>query len=664
MARFNIGIDTGGTYTDAVVVDLESRRVLASAKAHTTHGDLSIGVSESLSSVLSDLDEDFPRKQISQVSVSTTLATNALVEGQGAPVACLLIGFDDGMAERTRIHEAVPGTQILRINGGHSHSGKELHALDEDAIRKAYHELGSSVQGFAIGSLYSVRNASHELRAAAIIREQCELPVTLSCDLSAELDGPRRALTATLNARIVSRIIALVAAVRQSLQKEEIDARLMIVRGDGSLANADLVVEKPIETILSGPAASVIGARYLSRLENFIISDIGGTTTDIATAHSGWPDVNQRGSMVGEYRTLVHAIDMRTYGLGGDSEVLTDYSGSLSLSTRRVVPVAMLGKRWPMVTAYLRAVLKAGSGFRTACRFIVQPEGLDIVATPRDLHDDERALLLRVGDEPQPWSSLISRKSDEERLAGLVSQGLLQVAGFTPSDAAHALDRQDNWDMETAGLACQIQGLYCGRISANQEHRDVEVAAFAEHVVDAVVRKSSHLLIERLARREISDDDPLVESVSSGRAVVSDLQVTLKPSIPLIAVGGPAHIYYPEVGRRLNADTHIPEHCEVANAIGAAVGMIRSHSTIEITARDEGGYFIHGPEAPELAASAAEALLRAEAIARELSEAQAKAMGAARIDTSIDVQRVLLPDTDEELGLVSATVSAESTGAL
>lgn len=103
----------------------------------------------------------------------------------------------------------------------------------------------------------------------------------------------------------------------------------MIVRGNGALARAQSVLEKPIQTILSGPAASIIGARSLSGLEYFIVSDIGGTTTDIATVRGGWPKLNPKGANVGGFRTLVRAIDMATIRLGGDSEVQFNTAGEI-----------------------------------------------------------------------------------------------------------------------------------------------------------------------------------------------------------------------------------------------------------------------------------------------------------------------------------------------
>jgi len=664
MSRFNIGIDTGGTYTDAVIVDLHGRAVIASAKAVTTHGDLSIGVSNALAQVLAEAGENFDHRDIALVSVSTTLATNALVEGQGASVSAILIGFDDPMVERTRIREAVKDARIIRIAGGHDHTGQETTPLDVNALQTEIEKLRGRTDAFAIASRYSVRNASHEHQAQQMVRDLTGLPVTVSCDLSNALDGPRRALTATLNARIISKIVALIAAVRKSLAAENIDSRLMIVKGDGSLASAEFVIDRPIETILSGPAASVIGARYLSREKNFIISDIGGTTTDIATAHGGWPDISHHGSMVGEFRTMVHAIDMQTVGLGGDSEVLTDYSGDVSLSGNRVVPLSLLGSRWPSVGLYLGNVLNEGLGLRSACRFLLRPEGHDPTNTPADLSDDDREFLALIGDAPTPWSNIVHRKSDEQRAALLLSRGLIQVGGFTPSDAAHVLGRQSQWCANTARLGCQIQGRISGRVSLRKESMEAELTTFAELVIDAVVRKSAHLLLEKLAKRRFANDDPLISAVTGGEGVLNDLNVSFSPIIPVIAVGGPASLYYPEVGRRLNSVTIIPPHADVANAVGAAVGMIKTHCTIEITANEAGGYWVHINDDPTLIASPRDALALAEAEARESALSQANSMGAVDVVVALDVKRVDVPDTENDIGLVAATTTAECTGRL
>jgi N-methylhydantoinase A/oxoprolinase/acetone carboxylase beta subunit len=661
VTNYNIGIDTGGTYTDAVVVDLKNRKIAATAKAITTHGNLSIGVNEALGRVIDELGDNFPHGNIKLVSLSTTLATNALVEGRGSSIASILIGFDDGMAERTGIAQAIPSAQILRVDGGHTHNGDEDVALDEKAIREATEALREKVDAIAIAARYSVRNPAHERRAEEIVHEILDCPVTVSCDLSDALDGPRRALTAALNARIVSRIVKLVAAANESLQKYDISAPLMIVKGDGSLVSAGHVVEAPIETILSGPAASVIGARFLSRRMDFVVSDIGGTTTDIAIARNGWPRLNDAGSEVGGYRTLVQAIDMRTSGLGGDSEIETDYNGKVELKSNRAVPISLLGARWPRVTQHLLHVLSAGKGLRTACKFVLRPEGYDKNARPADLADDDLTFLERITEEPVPYASIVNCLSDEKRVALLADRGFVQLGGFTPSDAAHALGLQDQWSQETARLACLIAGRTSEFIGRNEKRKDAESKRFAELVLDKVVTRSTHLIIEELAGRRFEADNPLVSAVSTGKGHLDNLGVKLHPDIPVIGVGGPAPLYYPEVGKRLGCETIVPEYSEVANAIGAAAGLIKVRSVVEVTQDEDGAFHVHGHDDPTVVSTGLEALSAAKKFATEHAENQSREMGGHDLQTEIDVQRIDLPNVGEDLSLIGATVTAECT---
>ncbi|TIO11576.1 MAG: hydantoinase/oxoprolinase family protein, partial [Mesorhizobium sp.] len=178
------------------------------------------------------------------------------------------------------------------------------------------------------------------------IREKTGLPVTASHELSAKLGGPRRALTTLLNARLISMIDRLVAATEGFLAARGIAAPLMVVRGDGALVSAAFARQRPIETILSGPAASLVGARHMTGLDDAVVSDIGGTTTDVAVLDGGRPRLDPEGATVGGFRTMVEAVAMRTFGLGGDSEVTLEDSAlnpRILLGPRRLVPLALAG---------------------------------------------------------------------------------------------------------------------------------------------------------------------------------------------------------------------------------------------------------------------------------------------------------------------------------
>ena len=313
-----LGLDTGGTFTDAVLLE-EGRGVIASAKALTTPWNLAIGIGNAIRAVLGLLPAGSSREDVSLVSVSTTLATNAVVENRFSPVCTLLIGFDDAMVERSGLQRPVGGGLVVRVRGGHTATGEESSALDEAAVALAVAEHDSRVEAFAIAANFSVRNPAHELRARKLIRALTPKPVTCAHELSSKLDAPRRALTAALNARLTPQIRHLIEALARVLAEAAIEAPLMIVKGDGSLMQAQVALEYPVETILSGPAASVVGAGFLTGLDDFVVSDMGGTTTDIAVVAGGRPVIRAEGALVGGWRTMVEAIDVRTSGLGGDS---------------------------------------------------------------------------------------------------------------------------------------------------------------------------------------------------------------------------------------------------------------------------------------------------------------------------------------------------------
>ena len=259
--QYLIGVDTGGTYTDAAVIEARGHRIIATAKAITTKGDLAVGVAEAITQALAKLSHDIPPQAIAMVSVSTTLATNAVVEGHGSATGVVLVGFDAAMVERTGIAKAFPDIPVATIAGGHNHNGDPVCPLDLDALDAALDAMNHKADAFAVASAFAVRNADHEHQVRERIIARTGKPVTLSTELSSALDAPRRALTAVLNARLIPRISGLIGAVQRAMAQLSIRCPLMIVKGDGSLALAESVATRPIETVLSGPAASLVGAQ-------------------------------------------------------------------------------------------------------------------------------------------------------------------------------------------------------------------------------------------------------------------------------------------------------------------------------------------------------------------------------------------------------------------
>lgn len=658
-----IGVDTGGTYTDAAVLDAATNEVLASAKALTTRGDLAVGVCEAIECVLTALGDDTAStaSRVKLVSVSTTLATNAVVEGHGSPVCVVLVGFDDTMVQRSGLSSAFPGLVVERVAGGHDHNGGEAAKLDMEALAAIVEKHAVSVEAFAVASQFAVRNPAHELAARDFITGRTSLPVTISTELASALDAPRRALTAALNARLISRISLLIKAVQHAMTRFGIDAPLMMTKGDGSLARAETVAFRPIETVLSGPAASLVGAATLSGLTDFILSDMGGTTTDLGVLESGRPQVNEQGADVGGWRTMVQAIDVRTLGLGGDSEVTFDIKGSATVGPRRSVPVSLIADKFPKVIQLLEADVSDAESGSLAGRFVMLPLGrVAGDAEPAGLSAREQEMLAAITTEPRPLRKVAVGSSAQRTLEILARKGHVQLAGFTPSDAAHVLGLQANWSREAAVLAARLLVR-----QVLQKAPSDDLATQLSHTVwEETVRLTGRAVLETaLGHHAIEPGRAggLIDVVCRGEGRRSLARVSISPVVPVVAVGGPVKIYYPEVGKRLECEMVFPQSCEVANAVGAATGMIARTVTIEVNGNGAGLFRVHGPEGVSQFASANDAVNEACRLARETAGSQVNEMGGGKISFIEDIETFLLPDAVDNNGLLRATVKIEAT---
>jgi len=581
-----LGLDTGGTYTDAVLFDPQ-RGVLASAKALTTKYDLAIGLRHAVNAVLPEA-----AVEIALVSLSTTLATNAIVERHGSPICLLLMGYEPDALDKAGLRQALGDDPVVFLRGGHDAVGDEQAPLDLGAARAAILEYAPRVAAFAVSGFFSVRNPAHEIALRDVIRELTDRPVTCGHELTSRLDAPRRALTTALNARLIPQLSRLVRAVDGLLREKGIDAPRMIVKGDGALLDARTALARPVETILSGPAASVVGARYLSGRQDVFVADMGGTTTDIALLRGGFPVLSPDGAVVGGWRTMVEAVAVHTFGLGGDSEVHFDGLEGLALGPRRVVPLSLLAHQHPTVLQTLREEADRPAEPHDG-QFVLRHRPLD---TEGGLSAAQARLWAALAEAPVPLARLQTGYAASRALQRLLDRGQIIAAGFTPSDACHVLGRQRTWSSEAARLGAE---LFRRRQPGRQESN---VEDFCRQVVGQVTRQAGRALVAtalgetdggaldgpgstgwRLVERGLgeSTEGLVAMSVRLGRAVV--------------AIGAPAATYYPEVARRLHTELVLPPHAEVSNAIGAVAGSVVQKVVATITAPEEGRFRVHLP---------------------------------------------------------------------
>jgi N-methylhydantoinase A/oxoprolinase/acetone carboxylase beta subunit len=651
-----IGIDTGGTYTDAVVIEQGAQRILASAKSITTKGDLAVGVGLAMQEAVASLKGSVKAGDIKLVSISTTLATNAVVEGHGGAAACVLIGFDDDMVKRTGIAAAFPDMPVIRIVGGHDHNGDEVTKLGVADLRTALEGLKGRVGAIAIASKFAVRNNAHELAARQMVGDILGLPATLSSELSSALDAPRRALTSVLNARLVGHIARLISAVKRAMSGLGMDCPLMIMKGDGALASADSVVQRPIETILSGPAASLIGAKWLSGLDDFIMSDMGGTTTDVGILEKGGPLLAPQGAEVGGWRTMVKAIDVKTIGLGGDSEITIGTNGRIEVGPQRAVPLSLLASRVPEAITLLEADLAETEGGSMLGRFVVLPFGKDDRPPPHGLTPREAELFAQVSDHPVPVKKLAVSSAAQRALNALRRKGLIQLCAFTPSDAAHVLGLQANWRGDAASIGAKL----LHRFRTMNIPNESELSAFCKEVWNATVSRSARIIVDTALGE--SSSSTLIDAVCEGRVGVGRTRVQISPTMPIVAVGGPVKVYYDEVAKRLATDVVFAPFCDVANAVGAASALVADRVTVFVEGDGAGLFRVHAGGKTEQFSSGIKALQRGTELASELAEAEARKGGAKHPRVEIRVTKSHLPDARDDEGLLTATVTAEAIG--
>ena len=654
---FIIGIDTGGTYTDAVVIERSAHRILASAKSITTKGDLSIGVGLAMAEAVAALKGEVQAQDIRLVSISTTLATNAVVEGHGGAAAAVLIGFDDKMVERTGIAAAFPDMPLIRIAGGHDHNGDEVTNLDFATFKNALEALKGRVGSIAIASTFAVRNNAHELATRDLVIETLGLPVTLSSELSSALDAPRRALTSVLNARLIGHIARLIAAVKRAMQGLDIECPLMIMKGDGALASAESVIHRPIETILSGPAASLVGAKWLSGLDNFIMSDMGGTTTDVGILENGRPLVALHGAEVGGWRTMVKAIDVKTIGLGGDSEITIGLNSKIEVGPQRAVPLSLLAHRVPELVVMLDADMAETEGGSLLGRFLVLPFGHDDRPPSHGLGPREAEILAMVTDRPVALRKIAVSSSAQRAVAALRRKGLLQLCAFTPSDAAHVLELQSNWNSTAAIIGAKL----LSKFRTMKMPDDETLKSLCNEVWNETVSKSARVIIDT-ALGNVTDSNALVDAVCQGRDQVGRANIAIGPSMPIVAVGGPVKVYYDEVARRLNTKVVFAPYCDVANAVGAASAVVADRVTITVEGDGNGLFRVHGAGHVEIFGSGPLALAHAGQLATRLAESQAIGNGAMDPRVDLHIEKNLLPEARNDDGLLTATVTAEAIG--
>jgi N-methylhydantoinase A/oxoprolinase/acetone carboxylase beta subunit len=649
-----LGIDAGGTYTDTVIYDFSGERVIASAKALTTHDDYSVGIAASLRELLGMVDGDIPSK-VGLVSLSTTVATNAIVEGKGGSVGIILIGYDASTARKIEFQP-----QIV-IGGRHDIHGAVIEPLDDgEAMRAVRALLEKGVDAIAVSSEVGVRNPAFELRVRDLIREISPLPVVCGSELTAELNCVKRANTCFFNARLIPLVSGLLNSVKKVLGEKEIRAPIMVVKGDGTLMGEDVARKNPVEMVLSGPAASVIGGLYLSGVQDGYVVDMGGTTTDVALVKGGFVSYKEDGVHISGFKTAVRTVNVYTFGLGGDSYVRYESRGGrFTIGPERVIPLSCLARSEPRVLADLAARPAETRGEE----MLVQPA--DYFVFQKDIrgsqvHPQEKAIvdvLKRHGPMSRPELAARVKAASVAllRTERLEMFGNVLRSALTPTDLLHAAGKLSFWDSEAAGRAV---ALYARRAGMSEKR-------LMEEVFKEFYRKLLYHLFEfwftedgRLSGETIFSQDLASHLFFENK----DVHLGVKADKPLVFIGAPAHEYAEGLKRYIDLTVAVPVYHDVANAVGAITGAIREDVRILIRPHIEGGYVAYTQEEMKHYETLSEAKREMAEHARLSAARKARENGALSLNVDVKVEdkevKVSENDTIYLETVITATVAS------
>ena len=612
-----LGIDTGGTYTDAVVIDTDSLEVLAKAKALTTKEDLARGIIAAMDGIPHEI-----LVLADHVALSTTLATNACVEGKGGRAKLIIVGTTDEILRRVDAERVfgIPYEDVITTEFVGSFDGSEVTVPDWEALYESNPSFFENAESFGIASLYALNNgAIVEHSCADFLKKRFGKLVVEATTVAVEPNVIGRGATALLNARLVPVIEDFLDAIDDALAERGLSAPVSVVRSDGTLMSAELARTRPVETILSGPAASVTGAQVLSNAPESLIVDIGGTTSDMSVVHEGRPNTK---------------------------------NSRLELGTRKVTPLCIAASRWPSIKQALKWYYQSAP-----VDFYSRYEFLYLMRNPRDLsrfrEPDQRLIeILREG----PLLLYSDRAAITGlRLQQLEDEGVVMRCGFTPTDAMHLKGDFDVFDVEASQLGAQcILKSYRGKQASEDEG---EIAKLADEVYelaefrlfeqalgvfsqDAFWPKGSteldsqmHELAKRAWQRRHDDRSHTFDVRFSGDA-------------HFIGIGAPTHVFLEEAASALHVPCVIPEHAEVANAIGAAASRVVVETTVRVNPiRESSGvvsyYQVCGSEETLPFEEVDQALEAARELARKQSFAEARRRGAVgELDCTIKENRV------------------------
>ncbi|MGN8738210.1 hydantoinase/oxoprolinase family protein [Bilifractor sp. HCP3S3_D3] len=633
-----IGIDTGGTYTDIVVYDMGSGKVLGSGKTPTTKDHLEVCILKALDS----MDQSYIH-QAELLALSTTLATNACLENKGGRAKCLMIGMNpESMSNLDQVYGSYGFRdlkELVFIDGKPEHLFEKPEDPDWEELKEKGPEWFRGCRAVGITQIYPDANGGRFEQEAEKILKKEGFQVTTAWNMFHDVDVLRRGAGTLLNARLIPIISDFLDAVRRALSERHLKMPIAIVAGNGNQMAEAVACERPVETLLSGPAASAVGGSVISGEPDGILVDMGGTTTDIALIREGEPVLADHGISIGQWRTTVKGLYVDTTLLGGDSEVLFE-NGRILLGKERVIPLSALVQMFPaqkeQIIHRLHALAESGKKHtRMLHEFLVLQN--NILADPdlRDRYTPEEIRICEVlRNGPLILEDFAEAAGESVYKPGterLEAEGVIMRSGLTPTDmmvlkgdidlygedSARAVREAvrfliQNTDPEYYRMSGRGKTAYPMRdhgADAEDEKKTAETGKSAETGPEEAVADEVYRLVEKKMYRRIVEILMAQQHPGQRRYLEQDgvkkmidwsfeearrggaedwAGMRIHTDLPIIGVGAPVHIFLPTVAKYLGTRAVIHPYAGVANALGAIAGKVSARVSIHVKADYQG----------------------------------------------------------------------------
>lgn len=575
--NYCLGIDAGGTYTDAVIMDKDTKKIISSGSALTTYPDPIDGIR----AVLDILDSDFLSK-CHVLSVSTTLATNTILENTGEPAALIAVG-ESSFPETSEIEE------FIVVAGGHDHDGTETEPLDLEAVKNYVLSVKDRVSAFAVSSFFSIRNPEHEIRVKELIEELTGYPVICGHELAQSLGAYERGVTAYLNATLLPVTKKFMMSVQEEMNRRKLNIKTHVLKCNGSIWPMDEAIFWPVESVFSGPAASLLGAGELSGLDTYVMIDIGGTSTDVSMQEGGYPHLDDSGAIVGNWKTKVNAIKMETSAMGGDSHIwirspsMSNYENikKINIGPMKVVPLCRASSEFPKLIESAQKRWFADRHRFNSCIqptiFFMRTDGTKNGKTAdsslfeqrvvQKLSEEEMNIFNKIGYEPTYLMDIIWDLNyvPVEALQSMLQKKIIRAIGFTPTDVLHVLGEFNEWDSEISHLAAEL-------LSEFVQMDKMEFCLLMKKTFATNIAKEIVYFLSQAEDRSLID--PFFEPESA--------HIKFKSDVPVIMIGGPVRAYADDVRSLIDTEVIVPPFSDVGNAVGALSGKVSKKVEIVI----------------------------------------------------------------------------------